>query len=198
MSRRFSRWAFLPLVAVIGSGGLPCHWAGATDTAPSGVAWAMPVSQGAPQEVRVDLTEWGLTPPQVTVAAGRPVRFVVTNRGAIPHALAVEGDALYAETAGIGSSRSAPLVVTFSNPGVYDVFCPIGTGQHRLLGQEGMLTVVNAAPGMQLPLIGQAAERSLSIEIVPAIEPSGAEISDASTEAPPTPLVEADAVDVRS
>lgn len=185
MGRRlFARWAFVPLAAVIGAGGLPCHWAGAPEMAPSGVAWALPVSQGALQEVRVDLTEWRLTPPQVTVAAGRPVRFVVTNHGAIPHALAVEGDALYAETAGIGSSRSARLQVTFNNPGVYDVFCPIGTGQHRLLGQEAVLTVVTAAPGMQLPLIGPPDALSQSAEVVPALEPN---VADLATDAPPAP-----------
>lgn len=196
MGRRFARWAFLPLVAVIGGGGLPCHWASAPDAAPTGVAWAMPVSQGMPQEVRVDLTEWGLTPPQVTVAAGRPVRFVVTNHGALPHALAVEGDALYAETAGIGSSRSTPLIMTFSNPGVYDVFCPIGTGQHRLLGQEGTLTVVNAAPGMKFPLIGQPAELSPTAEVVPAMEPDVADVPDVGPdvgiEVPAEPTAEAE------
>lgn len=154
MRRPLARWALFPVIAVIGSGGLPCHSLPPGDSATPGVAWALPVAQGVVQDVRVDLSEWGLTPSHVTLAVDRPVRFTVTNHGAIPHALAVEGDGLYAETDGIGTSGTVRLQVTFSSPGVYDLFCPIGTGQHRALGQEGSLTVVRAVPGMQLPLIG--------------------------------------------
>jgi plastocyanin len=116
--------------------------------------------------VRVDLTEWALSPSRVAVAAGRPVRFIATNGGAIPHALVVEGAGVRAETPSIGSAASARLEVTFPAPGVYDLFCPIAVGQHRLLGQDGRLAAVEAAPGASYPLTEDAADESLLVAIL--------------------------------
>ena len=143
----------LVLGGLLGLGVLPCHWAPGWDVGGrAGTALAMPVAQGGPsQEVRIDLSEWALTPSTVAVAAGRPVRFLASNSGAIPHALAVEGAGVYAETATIGSATTARLEITFAAPGVYDLFCPIGVGQHRLLGQDGRMAVVEPAPRGALP-----------------------------------------------
>jgi plastocyanin len=155
------RLALLPVAGALGLGALPCHWlpaAGGAAALPGllgGTAQAAPAPQttGGTQEVRLDLTEWALTPARVTVAAGRPVRLVARNNGALPHALAVEGDGVYAETDGIGTAEAARLQLTFPAPGVYDLFCPVGAGQHRALGQEAQLTVVVAAPGVQYPQV---------------------------------------------
>jgi plastocyanin len=152
----------LPLVGLaglLGLGGLPCHWL--PGAAGAATALAMPASQAAPLVVRVDLGEWSLTPSRVAVAAGRPVRFLATNRGAIPHALVVEGEGVYAETQAIGSAGTARLDVTFDAPGVFDLFCPLGDGQHRLLGQDGRLAAVAPEPGATYPLTGEAAEAAI-------------------------------------
>ena len=102
-------------------------------------------AQEMAHEIPIRLTEWALTPSEVVVAAGSAVRFVVTNAGALPHALSVEGDGFYAESAAVGSNQTTRLEVTFTVPGVYDLFCPVAAGQHRALGQEGLLTVTGAA-----------------------------------------------------
>jgi plastocyanin len=142
----------------------------------------MPATQGgAWQEVRIDLSEWALTPSTVAVAAGRPVRFVASNSGAIPHALAVEGTGVYAETATIGSAATARLEVTFAAPGVYDLFCPIGVGQHRLLGQDGRMAVVEPLPGVRYPQSGEAAEAAVLLAV---LGPAGLADPEAPPEAP--------------
>jgi plastocyanin len=145
----------------------------------------MPVPQGgAWQEVRIDLSEWALTPSTVAVAAGRPVRFVASNSGAIPHALAVEGTGVYAETATIGSAATARLEVTFAAPGVYDLFCPIGVGQHRLLGQDGRMAVVEPLPGVRYPQSGEAAEAAVLLAVLGPAGPADPEAPQAPQEAP--------------
>jgi hypothetical protein len=128
------RKALFPLLGVagfIGLGGLPCHWQ------PAARAAAEP---GA-QEVHVTLGEWSLSPVHFTVSAGVPVHFVATNNGVLAHALAIEGDAFYAETDAIGSHQSASLDVTIL-PGLYDLFCPVAAGQHRALGQDGTFEAI--------------------------------------------------------
>jgi plastocyanin len=169
------RRRLVPLLALLGLGVLPCHWA-------PGVAQALPLGQAAqPQVVRVDLTEWALSPSRVAVAAGRPVRFIASNGGAIPHALVVEGAGVRAETPSIGSAGSARLEVTFAAPGVYDLFCPIAAGQHRLLGQDGRLAAVAAAPGATYPLTDDAADESILVAI---LGPGGAAAVAAAEMAP--------------
>jgi len=173
------RRRLLPLLALLvplGFGALPCHWG-------AGVAQAGALDQAGPaQVVRVDLTEWALTPSRVAVAAGRPVRFVATNGGAIPHALVVEGAGVHAETPAIGSAGSARLDVTFAAPGIYDLFCPIGVGQHRLLGQDGRLAAVAPAPGAAYPLTDAAADEVI---LVTLLGPDGA--AGAAATADPAP-----------
>ena len=138
-----------PLALFLGSGALPCHWA----AGPVAAVHAQGVSA---QEVRISLVEWALVPPAITTIAGRPVRFLAANDGALPHALAVEGTGFYAETATIGSGAVERLELIFTAPGVYDLYCPVAAGQHRALGQEGVLTVLPASAGPLLPRTGDA------------------------------------------
>jgi plastocyanin len=170
----------------LGFGALPCHWG-------AGAAQAGALDQagpaGAAQVVRVDLTEWALTPSRVAVAAGRPVRFVATNGGAIPHALVVEGAGVHAETGTIGSAESARLDVTFAAPGLYDLFCPIAVGQHRLLGQDGRVAAVEPAPGAAYPLTDAAADEAI---LVTLLGPEGAAAASAAANPGPAPESPAD------
>lgn len=129
---------FVPLVAlsgVIGFGGLPCHWQAAASTAGA---------QGAADvhEIHVSLDEWSLAPAQLTLRAGVPVHLVATNNGVLAHALAIEGDGFYAETDAIGSHQSTGLDLSLL-AGIYDIYCPVAAGQHRLLGQDGKLEAVD-------------------------------------------------------
>jgi hypothetical protein len=89
--------------------------------------------------------EWTLETDLRVTTAGTTVRFGVLNEGLLPHALAVEGDGLYLESDAVGAGDAAEFLLTFDQPGRYDLFCPVAAGQHRALGQEGVLLVV--APG---------------------------------------------------
>ena len=143
---RLHKWApsLGGLLVLLGSGALPCHWA----TTPA-AAQASP-----PLEVRVSLTEWALTPARITVPAGRLIRFVASNDGALPHSLAVEGAGIAAESEAAGSNQVAHLELTFAVPGTYDLFCPVNAGQHRALGQEGTVVVLPIRAGVLLPRTG--------------------------------------------
>ena len=133
------------LIAFIGSGALPCH--GGPATAAAQVAQP-------PLEVRVTLREWSLMPGRINVPVGRTVRFLVQNTGFLPHALTVEGNGVFAESAAAGSGETVQLEVLFSEPGVYDVYCPVNAGEHRALGQEGELRVLGGISSLALPVTG--------------------------------------------
>jgi plastocyanin len=141
------------LIALVVSGGLPCHWAAAPVASAqtiSGAAGSGAAAGLRSPELRVTLSEWSLTPAQITVPVGRTVRFLAVNSGILPHALAVEGAGLYAESDVVGTGQSAPLDVTFSEPGTYDIYCPVNAGQHRALGQEGIVNALVALPSRVL------------------------------------------------
>lgn len=155
------RRSYLPLAGLaglVGLGALPCHWS---------VAQAQ--SQGqAPLEVRVSLAEWSLSPTQISVPVGRTIRFVAHNAGVLPHALVVQGAGVYAESATIGSGGTVPFEVSFSQPGLYDVFCPVNAGEHRALGQEGLLSVLPSTSSLGLPATGESdPDDAESVEAVP-------------------------------
>jgi len=114
------------------------------------------------QEVHISLGEWSLMPAHISVPAGVPLRLVATNDGVLAHALAIEGDDLYAETDAIGSSQSASLEVTVL-PGLYDLFCPVAAGQHRALGQDGKLEAADALPD-EVPVEAADSELEAAIE----------------------------------
>jgi plastocyanin len=142
---------FLPiagLFAFIGSGALPCH---------GGPAPAAAQSTQPPLEVRITLREWSLLPAQISVPAGRTVRFVAQNAGFLPHALTIEGSGVFAESAAVASGETVRLDVLFSAPGIYDVYCPVNAGEHRALGQEGELRVLGGVSSLALPMTGTAA-----------------------------------------
>jgi hypothetical protein len=133
----------------------------------------------APAEIPLLLTEWALEPAQISIPAGQPERFAVVNGGAIAHALAIEGAGLYVETDAIGSSQTAYLDLQLDAPGVYQLYCPIAFGQHRLLGQDGLLLVLG--PEETADPLHAASPRA-------AAAPSGQALSPERTDGPPDAL----------
>ena len=133
------------LIAFIGSGALPCHGG------PSPVA--AQASQ-PPLEVHITLREWSLLPEQINVPVGRTVRFLAQHAGCLPHALPVEGNGILAESAVAGAGETVRLDVLFSVAGTYDMYCPVGAGDHRLLGQEGELRALGGISSLGLPATG--------------------------------------------
>lgn len=100
----------------------------------------------AQQSVSESTTEFSFSMSNVTVPAGQPVTFALQNAGNFPHSMVVE------DTAGVTVNSPAPnsiqpggsgaLVVTFSRPGTYDFWCPVGN--HRERGMVGTITVAAA------------------------------------------------------
>jgi plastocyanin len=104
---------------------------------------AIPTPRGNPAPVSARLSEWTIQLSEATVPAG-PVTFTVTNSGNIPHAFEVEGQGTERETSLIQPGASATLTLTLE-PGMYEVYCPVGESSHKKLGMETRLRVVSAA-----------------------------------------------------
>jgi uncharacterized cupredoxin-like copper-binding protein len=102
----------------------------ATSTAPSG--------GGGGETVDMSLTDFALNPADPTVKPGT-VTFDVTNDGQTTHALEVEGPGEEAETEDLSPGDSAKLTVDLSQPGTYEMYCPVGN--HREMGMEGEVRV---------------------------------------------------------
>ena len=102
----------------------------ATQTAPAG---------GGGETVDMSFTDFALNPAQVTVAPGE-VTFNLTNDGQAPHNLEVEGPSGEAELdQDLEAGQSGQLTVDLSQPGTYEMYCPVGN--HRQMGMEGEITV---------------------------------------------------------
>ncbi|PYP19014.1 MAG: hypothetical protein DMD52_00385 [Gemmatimonadetes bacterium] len=105
------------------------------------VVGAAPLPSVAADPARVDvrLSEWKVELSQPGVSAGT-VRFVITNAGSIPHGFEVEGQGIEQEIPMIQPGASDTLTVTLQ-PGMYEVYCPVGQDSHKKLGMETHLTV---------------------------------------------------------
>jgi uncharacterized cupredoxin-like copper-binding protein len=108
-------------------------------------------STRAQQDQEVRLREFAIEPPSFTVAVGETVHFNVTNQGAREHNLEVELESagidhvLFAANLQPGQSDMAE--VTFSQPGTWELYCPLG--QHR---DRGMLASVQVQEATEAPV----------------------------------------------
>jgi hypothetical protein len=93
------------------------------------------------QIVDVVLLEWLIDMPQET-RAGR-VNFVITNEGGETHGLVVaSGGVPVAELPRPLTPGASTVLETTLFPGDYEIYCPLGDGEHRADGMETTLTVV--------------------------------------------------------
>lgn len=124
--------------------------------AAAGVAHAQ-----ATRAVTVEMVEWALRPNTLTVPVGTTVNFVAVAPASaqFPHAIQVRGQGLDTRSENARPGEQTTLQVTFSRPGTYEFFCPVGNGSHRERGMDGTITVVAAggAPAVTgLPRTGGA------------------------------------------
>jgi LPXTG-motif cell wall-anchored protein len=100
----------------------------------------------AQQTGKVSMTEFAFAPANLTATVGQPVAWTVSNDGTLPHDLRVQvGSQTIDADAGDGSvapGASATFNYTFTQPGTYDYWCPVGS--HRDRGMVGKLTVMAA------------------------------------------------------
>jgi uncharacterized cupredoxin-like copper-binding protein len=101
----------------------------------------------AQQDQDVQLREFAIEPSSFTANVGDTVRFNVTNQGAREHNLELE-----LESAGIDQvlfpanlqpGESGTVEFTFSQPGTWEFYCPVG--QHRERGMVASVQVQAAA-----------------------------------------------------
>jgi plastocyanin len=109
-------------------------------------------STRAQQEQEVALREFAIEPAAFTVGVGETVRFNVTNQGAREHNLEVESEAAGIEQvlfpSNLQPGQGGTVEVTFSQPGTWELYCPLG--QHR---ERGMLASVQVHEATEAPAL---------------------------------------------
>jgi plastocyanin len=131
----------LPLIAAAGSLAL------ALAAAVPFVAGLAPSAQAQGAVQPMELAEWSISPRHLVVKVNQPVRFSLTNVDARTHQLAIAGMGQEMRSNPVGAGATINWDVTFSTPGTYATWCPLGTnGSHKDRGMVGTITVV---PGDQ-------------------------------------------------
>lgn len=108
------------------------------------------------QNVSITLTEFQITPSEVTVQAGTPVRFTVQNAGTVEHNFVVELEdegieqQLFAMNLKPGETRTADY--TFPEAGSWEMYCPVDG--HKDHGMMGDLEVTSSTQ-VGMPSTGQ-------------------------------------------
>jgi plastocyanin len=102
----------------------------------------------ADQDLKVDLGDFSFTPKTPTVRAGEKINFTLVNVGRFPHNLTIQGPGgatANVAAANIAAGQTGTGSYTFSAPGTYTFWCPVG--MHRANGMEGtfQVTAVGAA-----------------------------------------------------
>ncbi|MGH3024127.1 MAG: cupredoxin domain-containing protein [Gaiellaceae bacterium] len=107
-----------------------------------------PVDAGGGAEggatAKIVLTDFALAPDSLSLDPGSYTMRVV-NEGDTVHALKVDGPGGEFETAELQPGESANLALDLSEPGEYELTCPVG--DHRERGMEGTLTVGGGGGG---------------------------------------------------
>ena len=89
--------------------------------------------------IEIALTDFALDPAAVTLDAPGTYTFRAVNEGNAPHALEIEGNGIEEATDTIDPGESAEVTVEITEPGEYELYCPVGN--HEDMGMEGTLTV---------------------------------------------------------
>jgi plastocyanin len=100
-----------------------------------------PAGEGG-QTIEIVGTEFALEPATVELDEPGTHTFVFRNEDGTAHALEIEGHGIEEETEEIGAGESAELTVELTEPGEYELYCPVG--DHRHQGMEGTLVVGGA------------------------------------------------------
>lgn len=101
-------------------------------------------SQGvAAMPVPVAMDEWSITPRHLVVKANHPVRFDITNTGALAHRFVVTGFEKVWDSGGTEPGQTMEWAASFDTPGTYRIWCSLEGGAHKQQGMIGTLTVVD-------------------------------------------------------
>src|SRR5262249_36627065 len=106
---------------------------------------AAPAAPANAQTINVDLEDWMFTPKVLTVTAGVPVRFVLQNKGRLPHYMEFGGMGVDVASGAVISGTTGVFDYTFEKAGGYMAWCPVANGNHLMRGMVSTVYVV--APG---------------------------------------------------
>ena len=114
----------------------------AAPTSPAAAAPAptQPSAAPAPAAMSVTIADFSYSPNAVTLRAGQPVSFNITNSGQFPHTFTIDGVA-DSQSMAAGLSRSLPA--TFAQPGTFTFYCTV----HGRARMSGTITVSTTAQG---------------------------------------------------
>src|SRR5919204_5002739 len=73
----------------------------------------------------VSLSEFSITPAELTAPAGRPISVAVTNAGKVPHTFAVDAGGTTVETALMQAGGTAALELPALDAGSYAAWCTV-------------------------------------------------------------------------
>jgi plastocyanin len=107
----------------------------------------------ADQDLRVELQDFKFAPATPSVRAGEKINFTLPNVGRFPHRMTIQGpggQTVSIPDANVAVGATGTGSYTFSAPGTYTFWCPVG--MHRANGMEGTFQVV--AVGAALPRTG--------------------------------------------
>jgi uncharacterized cupredoxin-like copper-binding protein len=96
-------------------------------------------SGNASKTVKIDETEFKLSPADAKVAKGGKVVVQAVNSGKTTHALEIESKDGEFKTGNIKPGETARLQVTLKPGTTYDMYCPVGN--HKQQGMVGKITV---------------------------------------------------------
>ena len=100
---------------------------------------------GGGETIEITGTEFALDPATVELDEAGTYTFRFVNDGGTVHALEIEGHGVEEETEEIDAGESAEVTVDLSEPGEYEMYCPVGN--HRDEGMEGTVVVGGAGAG---------------------------------------------------
>jgi uncharacterized cupredoxin-like copper-binding protein len=96
------------------------------------------------QTVTINESEFKLDPSTTNVSKAGTVTFKIVNKGAVDHALEVEGNGVEEKSSTIGAGESTTITVDLPKAGSYEFYCPVNG--HKDKGMEGTLTVSGGSP----------------------------------------------------
>lgn len=97
------------------------------------------VERVAVRAVKAELREWKISLNSPRVSSGR-VTIEVHNSGAAEHSFEIEGNGIEERTRPVAPDSTITLSLELK-PGTYEIYCPLGAGQHRKMGMTASLTV---------------------------------------------------------
>ena len=102
-------------------------------------AWPAAAYAGGPAVVRLNESEFTITPANPRVTGTHQVAFEVTNNGSVTHSFAVRTPFGVLKSEPIPPGQKGGLTVDLIKPGVYAFYCPLH--DHRQKGMQGSVVV---------------------------------------------------------